>query len=57
MLIANSLQISTLQISDQELTQSGVEFLIEYNPFSIEKFMTKEELQEKNEVKRTKRIL
>lgn len=57
MLIANSLQISTLLISDKDLLESGVEFQVEYNPFSIENFLTKEELLAKNEVKRTKKIL
>ena len=57
MLIANALQISRLQVAQDNLTHSSVKFLTEINPFSLSAPVSKEELEKKFLNKRSAKIL
>jgi len=58
MLIANALRVSKQEICEsEELTQSGIKFLVQPNPFSLHAPVTVDELKRRHDKKRATKIL
>lgn len=58
MLVANTLKLSRQTIYEsEELTKSGLRYLVEANPFSLKEPVTREELERKRQIKRSAKIL
>ena len=58
MLIANTLRVSKRSIClSEDLTQSGIKYLIQQNPFSLNAPITEDELKRRQDTKRAIKIL